>query len=333
MRSLLLLATFCALTSQALAQTVDIYTEPVVPVPHTVHRWVTRDSNALWKHDGPDTGLIRVFVKPWGNYTGHLISHDSNWVTIVNERGLKEEILTRGIASVSDFLAVIDTSGPQHLRSREDRAFAARPYESFIAPTALLGTTFPNNGASGVFAWNLGAFYGFRLPHASGNFGGFISANVESKTFELDETSGGADYWTTRYLSATAGISFRGFVSAGLTVAVPYPGASQRTFFSNSSSVIDRYFAQRYTIATNLIRTNLEPRLALALPLKYYPQSQQVLMFVAEAGYPLSPVFWNDLPESQFPKLSDVRLPEVTIGLSYVLPMFDRYRSGGLLVE
>jgi hypothetical protein len=298
--------------------------------------WIPRDSTNIWQHEGPDTGLIRIQVTPWRSIDGHLISHDSQWVTIVTDYGEKQEYLASHVRMVYDRVMKRDTGHSFSMRGGNlpSQPNRMKRFESYFAPITQIGTTFPSENATGVFAWNLGAFYAFRIPHVAYEYlGGFISASVDSKTFEYTEPYAGTDYFSIRYLSATAGVSYRGFVSAGFTISVPYPGGSLRTFYSSSRSASELYFAQRYTIATNLIRTNFEPRIALGLPLWYSNQSQQALMLVAECGYPLGPALWDNLPESEFPKLSNIRLPEVTIGFSYVVPLSDQYPFPRMLVD
>ncbi|MDP4198125.1 MAG: hypothetical protein Q8922_01695 [Bacteroidota bacterium] len=275
--------------------------------PHPHMKWVARDSNALWVHAGPDTGRIMLSMKPYGAFMGHVISRDSNWVVLINESGLKQEIQASHVKGVSDWKEVSDTEfyKPMMLRPIQHPRL-----EAYFAPVLMGGMSLPNSGMKGEIGWEAVGILGIRIPSILGHFlGEFVAAGYETRAF-FNERSAIDTGWILQYLTLTPGLSYRGLVSLGLSIEWPINGKAITHIGSDPLSTA------KYAGAS-LMNVVLEPRLVIGLPLATH--DDHALLLLIAGGYPLTGVFGSE----DF--IHGLRLPEVSVGISYVLPLFSRF--------
>jgi hypothetical protein len=194
-------------------------------------------------------------------------------------------------------------------------------FKSYLAPSFMAGATLPtkNSNASGDFAFSAGAMLAFEIPGFLYNYvGEFAAASMESRSFGLSN-AGIENSFTVRYFALTPGISFRGLVSLGVTLGLPV-SAHLVSYVSD--------IATPQSINTNAVHLLVEPRVIIGVPVSYTASNEQAVMLTAEAGYPLGPIFnkstltfSSDGVTSTALSVGNLRLPEISIGLSYVFPL------------
>jgi hypothetical protein len=303
--------------------------------PHTRLEWVPRDSNALWKTNGPDTGRIEIEMRPYGFFAGYLLSRDSNWVTLLTLQGQKVELRTSQVRGVNDWKEITDSLAhvlqirklPVHTRSP---IWLPERFESLIAPMISVGATLPSNGGMSGVSLSASVYCGFRIPGLLYDYvGEFIGGSFESRAFLLKDNSYESDdYWNLQYLALTAGFSYRGIVSAGVEFGLPI--SSRFTWYNQASG--NFAFGGVVALKPTAVQFLVEPKIDIGFPVSL-SNAANGLILLLEAGYPLNRAFrelpLNNFADSPSPEavmqLNSTRLPEISIGLTYVFPMFSQY--------
>jgi len=220
---------------------------------------------------------------------------------------------------------------PDTFKSRVYKTLPIPPerFETYFAPMLLAGATFPKGETSG-FAWSAAANFGFRIPHiAYYQLGEFIGVSMESRAFQTHDGSA-SNIWSSQFIAVTPGLSFRGIISAGVTIGLPI--SSALASYGGGGYYLSG-FGWESPIKASLLNVLVEPRLIIGIPLRFF-YSGQTLMLVAQAGYPLSPTFKQDalingpLNSIDVAKFNSILVPEISIGLSYVLPLFSQNIQG-----
>ncbi len=272
-----------------------------------------------------DTTLMRIGLKRGGALNGHILSVDSNWITFTDYNGLRQQLdahMVTGIVNYRHFSDSVTKSRLEIASTPPLRSPQFERFETYLAPIAVAGATFPSSGEKSGFAASLGAIFGFRIPDFSFNYlGEFISIEVDSKSFTIDDnTLATVDHWSFQYFEVTPGLSYRGIFSAGISIGIPI--SANYTDYNTPGGF--GYYRPFMASQLNML---LEPRVIVAAPLAVSYAYSRTLLLLVQAGYPLTPLFkehsleMGPLSSGTQGMLGSLRLPEISVGLSYVFSL------------